>query len=441
MTAKLEVGMEKVDFKASSSFTSPRSVFFNLSLFQFLTFVRRGVFYTFMINYLYMLMQTVTSTAALGTLNMVASALGQNLLWGRISDRYKLRAKLIVVGETIAGFAYIIVFLIHKSLINAGNNFTAGLAIIFGLSILEFFWSMSDVGWAALLTDVTTPEIRGRIVGILHFIASLGRMVGIFFAGFLYMGGEGFKNGTIFFIVTSLLFIGAAIMTLTVKYAKRKPAAQEQNPSENVNKPSAQHIDTNGKAYRWFLLSLIIIILGASSINQVFLIFIKLPEGLNASDPEMSLILSAWTVGGMLASLASGGLADKIGRAKAMLLGLCLAILTPALYSIAQSVFAMALIYGLNGVSFWTIQTVGFALAGDIIPEQKRGRLFSRYNAVMALSWGPAGLLIGGPIADIQTTKFSLPHYTAYVNTFYVSSAIVAIGTLIFAIKFAKLKL
>jgi len=28
-------------------------------------------------------MQTVTSTATLGTLNMIASALGQNLLWGR----------------------------------------------------------------------------------------------------------------------------------------------------------------------------------------------------------------------------------------------------------------------------------------------------------------------------------------------------------------------
>jgi hypothetical protein len=32
---------------------------------------------------------------------------------------------------------------------------------------------MSDVGWAALLTDLTTPEKRGRIVGILNFIASL----------------------------------------------------------------------------------------------------------------------------------------------------------------------------------------------------------------------------------------------------------------------------
>jgi len=84
---------------------------------------------------------------------------------------------------------------------------------------------------------------------------------------------------------------------------------------------------------------------------------------------------------------------------------------------------------------------VGFALAGDIIPGDRRGRLLSRYNTVMALSWGPAGILIGGPLSDIQVKSFGLPTYTAYVNAFYASSIIVVLGTLLFAIKVAKLKL
>jgi MFS family permease len=68
-----------------------RKTFFNLSVFQFLTFLRRGVFYTFMIDYLYALMKTVTSTATLGTLNMIASSIGQNFLWGKICDKHKIR--------------------------------------------------------------------------------------------------------------------------------------------------------------------------------------------------------------------------------------------------------------------------------------------------------------------------------------------------------------
>jgi MFS family permease len=424
--------------KANASF---RNVFFNLSVFQFLTFVRRGVFYTFMINYLYTLMQSATLTAALGTLNMVASALGQNLLWGRISDRYKLRTKLIMTGESIAGFAYIIVFIIHKSLIQTGDHFLAGLAIIFGLSILEFFWSMSDVGWATLLTDVTTPGTRGRIIGTLNFIASLGRMVGILFAGFLYADGEGFKNGTIFYIVTILLFIGAAMMALMSRHTAVKSATQKNLSVKEKEEHKGKLTDENEKTYSWFLASLIIIVLGAASINQIFLLFIKLTEGLNASDPEMSLILGTWTIGGMIASIVLGRLADKVGRNKVMFLGLILAAITPLLYGVALTVPLMALIYGLNGVSFWTIQTVGFAIAGDIIPEHKRGRLLSRYNAVMAIGWGPAGFLVGGPLADIQVKILGLPAYTGYLNTFFTSSIIVILGTILFAVKVAKMKL
>ena len=414
-----------------------KGIFLNLGLFRFLSFVRRGVFYTFMINYLFDLMQTVTLTTLLGTFNMMTSALGQNLLWGRISDRYKLRTKLIIAGESIAATTYFVVFLIHKSFLDMQANFTAGLSLIVGLSFLEFFWSMSDVGWAALLTDVTTSRTRGGIVGALNFIASLGRMIGIIFAGFLYNNGEGFRQGTIFYIVIAMLFASATIMWITSRSTKKSRIKPEETVRNAVEKTLASH---NEKIYKWFLVSLIVTVIGAACISQVFLIFLRLPEGLHVSDSEQSFILTAWTLGGMLTSLLSGWLADRIGRAKVLFIGLSLAILTPSLYGLAANVLIMAVIYGLNGVAFWTMQTVGFAFAGDIIPEDKRGRLFSRYNTVMALGWGPAGLLIGGPLADVQTRSFGLPPHTAYINTFYASSILVAFGTILFAVKVARLK-
>jgi MFS family permease len=430
--------MRKGDGQTSTSMLFTK-IFVNLGIFQLLTFLRRGIFYTFMVNYLYILMHAVTSTAALGTFDMIASALGQNLLWGRICDRFKVRTKLIIIGESIAGFTYIIVFFTHRFLIDAGRSFDAGLTIIFGLAVLEFFWSMSDVGWAVLLTDITTPSSRGKIVGSLNFIASLGRLVGIIIAGFLYAGGEGFRNGTIFWIVTALLFIGAAIMAFVSKSIGGGGLKFiEERPTEG--KVEEKILFGNERAYKWFLASLITIILGAASINQIFLLFIKLQDGLNASDQEMSLIIGAWTVGGMIVSAISGRLADKIGREKAMLFGLILAVVTPTLYSLAVNVPLMAFIYGLNGVAFWSIQTVGFALAGDLTPEHRRGRLLSRYNAVIALSWGPAGILLGGPFADVQTKILGIREHAAFINAFYLSSAIVAAGTILFAIKFLKSK-
>jgi MFS family permease len=368
---------------------------------------------------------------------MIGSSLGQNLLWGKISDRYGLRAKLILTGESIAAIAYFIVFQIHKSLINMQADFSAGLSLIIGLSILEFFWSMSDVGWAALLTDTTTTETRGAIVGALNSIAALGRMIGIVFAGFLYDNGNGFSSGTIFYIVIGMLAVSATIMWITSRSTQKRTTKTEEL-IKDAPETSARSI--NGKIYKWFLLSLIVIIMGTACVSQIFLLFLPLTDGLVASAPEMSLILTAWTLSGMLTCLLCGRLADRFGRIRILFAAFILATLTPLFYGLAPDVLTMAFIYGLNGVSFWTVQTVGFAFAGDIIPEDRRGRLLSRYNMVVALSWGPAGLLIGGPLADLQTKRLGLSDHTAFINVFYASAIIVAIGTLLFAVKVAGSK-
>jgi hypothetical protein len=134
-----------------------------------------------------------------------------------------------VVGELTAGFAYIIVFLVHRFLIEIGRGFDAGLAIIFGLSLLEFFWSMSDVGWAALLTDVTIPKTRGGLIGVFDFLASIGRMTGVLVAGFLSGGGAGFREGMIFYVVVAMLFVGAAIMWRASKTVEEQ-TRQHPNP-------------------------------------------------------------------------------------------------------------------------------------------------------------------------------------------------------------------
>jgi MFS family permease len=407
--------------------------------------MRRGVFYTFMIYYLYDLLGKVTIVAMLGTFTMVASSLGQNFLWGRIADRHKLRTQLIVVGEITAGIAYILVFLLQKSLIEAGSGAAAGIAIIAGLSILEFFWSMSDVGWATLVTDITTPERRGGFIGAINFISSVGRMTGVVIAGFLYMDGLGFRQGTIFYVVTVMLFAGAAIMWLasrSLKSSTRLPVKGECEVGGNgETKASENKVDVesdNPRVFVWFLVALAIIVLGATSINQVFLLFLKLPDGLNATDEQVSLVVSAWTLGGMTASVLCGRLADKVGRVKVILIGLLLAVTTLLLYGIMPNVALMALTFAINGVSFMTLQTAGFALAGDIIPAHRRGRLLSRYNAVMALSWGPAGLLIGGPISDIQTGVFGVSRHTAYINAFVAAVVLILIGAIVFMSKVRK---
>jgi MFS family permease len=259
------------------------------------------------------------------------------------------------------------------------------------------------------------------------------------------MGGLGFRQGTIFYIVTAMLFLGATIMYMASRSLKSKTTLlnkneKEENKLPNETQASADSHSNNTRAFTWFLVALTIIVLGQTATNQVFLLFLKLPGGLNATDEQVSLIVSAFTLGGMTASILVGRLSDKIGRYKVILTGLILAAATLLSYGIVPNIGLMALTYGINGISFMTLQTTSFALAGDIIPPQRRGRLLSRYNAVMALSWGPAGLLIGGPLADIQTGTLGIPKQTAYTNTFMAAALLVTAGATVLILKTRKVR-
>jgi MFS family permease len=238
-----------------------------------------------------------------------------------------------------------------------------------------------------------------------------------------------------------MLLTGTLIMWVTSRSVRNFESREITSVQSRNNTQEASQKSTS-TTYNWLLVSLIIIVIGAACVSQVFLLFMGISArlgGLNLNDEEIGGVLIAWTLGGMLMSLSSGWLADRIGRAKVLLVGMILAAVTPLLYGLATDFWSLAVFYGLNGVSFWAIQTVGFAFAGDLIPEEQRGRLFGRYNAVMALSWGPAGLLVGGPLADLQI-RSGFSELTAYLNTFYLSAAIVAVGTLVFAFRVALQK-
>ena len=66
---------------------------------------------------------------------------------------------------------------------------------------------------------------------------------------------------------------------------------------------------------------------------------------------------------------------------------------------------------------------------------------YTHFLSARALGWGSAGLLESGPLADIQTRILGLPAYTADMNKFYISSIIVTLGTILLAVKIAKVKM
>ncbi|MDD9301384.1 MAG: hypothetical protein HUK40_03160 [Desulfobacter sp.] len=55
-----------------------------------------------------------------------------------------------------------------------------------GLSVIELFWSMSNIGWSAMISDIYKQGNRSRIMGQLESMGGMGRIVGILVGGLLY---------------------------------------------------------------------------------------------------------------------------------------------------------------------------------------------------------------------------------------------------------------
>jgi hypothetical protein len=275
-----------------------RSTFFGISSFQILAMFRRGLFYSYLSIYLrYFLGLSVTETTFFATFPMILNILFQTFVWGVISDKYQKRRTLIILGELAAAVSTYFVWLIHTW---PTNTRTAGYVIIIGLSIVEIFWSMSNVGWSALISDLYPEYQRASIQGKLSSIGALGRIVGILIGGLLYDGlarfyeGWGFDKGWLFFIASGVMVLSTIPMFFVPEGGI---GAVHKNKSSTLDLDlHDQKLSSYSKKFLIFLLAMVFINFGRNSIAVIKSQYFVLDEGFNVSSKLLSYIVNMESV-------------------------------------------------------------------------------------------------------------------------------------------------
>jgi len=168
--------------------------FSGLSTFQILTFFRRSIVYTFLAIYLRSLGLSTTEVTLMATVGMIANAGTQALVWGNALDKYRKPVEFVSYGEFLAGLGHIFMVLGYQFFLGANQLYTAGYVIIFALGGIEVFWSMSNVGWSALISELTELDERKKIMGQFSIIGGFGGLGGAYVGGFLYDNGLGFSD-------------------------------------------------------------------------------------------------------------------------------------------------------------------------------------------------------------------------------------------------------
>ncbi|MFX1353199.1 MAG: MFS transporter [Promethearchaeota archaeon] len=403
-----------------------------------LAMFRRGLFYTYLSMYMRnFLLLPMTIVSLYATFPMLMSVFFQNVVWGPISDKFQKRRTLIILGEILAGIGTIIVWFIHSGF----NNFLfAGWVIIIGLTCIEAFWSMSNIGWSALISDIYPSKDRSRIMGQLTSFGGLGRIIGVLIGGYLYDNGFGFRNGSLFFIASFVMFISTLPMFWAPEGGINNSIVDEQKEDMiNENKANTKF----KRIFAVFIISLVFINFGRNSIATTYSPFLSLSSGFDLDPVIIGYIANTRSIAVIIIGFCAAFLSRKLGHSKTLIFGIFLAIAALIITALTSSVFLIFVGSFFIGAGEVIIYASSYTIASNLIPERIRAKLFGVYNATFFLSWGLPSTILLAPLIDILTP--SVGQNFAYQVSFIVAAIITGLGLLIFTlleiwIKIKKIK-
>jgi len=400
---------------------------------------RRSIVYTFLAIYLSSLGLSTTEVTLMATVGMIANALTQSFLWGNLLDKYRKPTEFVVVGEFFAGLGHVFMVLGYVIFLGMGQLAIAGYVIILALGGIEVFWSMSNVGWSALVSELTEVDERKKLMGQFSIIGGFGGIGGAFLGGTLYNSGLGFANGSIFYVAAVVMIFSSFIVYFTVR--NRTPDTSRMNEDgTHKETPSLNELPSQLRtAYLLFLVALIFINFGRNSIRLITALFLQDPTGFNAAGPDIALYSNVGSIAAMVAGLAVGVIVAKRDDNKVMMSGVFLALVGIG-WLIFTPTFALALLASfLIGAAQVIIQSSSYSIVAKMAPEEYRGRLFAYYNAVFFLSFGIAATLIAGPIADVLISQ-GASNADAYRGSFIGALVIILAGIVILLISFRYIR-
>ena len=399
-----------------------------LSTFQFLAFFRRGLFYSFLSIYLYYYLGlSITYTSFFVTFSMIASAIGQSFIWGRLADKLFNRKKMVFISEIIAAAGHIIVWTLHRVAFDNYSRTAAAWTIILGLTCIEFFWSASNVAWSSLISDIVPQEQRSSTMGRLSGIGGFGRIFGVLCATiFLSVGGfrgGGFYYGDLFFITAFVISTTAIVILVTIS---DKDLTYRYESHEISKTNSKAKVDL--KFFLIFLLALACINFGRNAINAIQDYF--LIDKFNVTDAGLGIYEGLRGVFTVVAGFSTPLLVKKFNDWKIFLISPVFVIFCFIIF-VFSPIVELAFLFGsMIWIAQVTINASSYGIISSKIPSNVRGRYFGYFNTAFFLSFGFGTTFLTGPISDYLISL----HYTsvfAYSVSYFAASILILIGLVI----------
>ena len=271
----------------------------------------------------------------------------------------------------------------------------------------------------AMLIDHVSPLRRGEAAGFVLSCGMVGRNLGPIFGGFVqfsaYTSGlTGLSDSyrIPYFVDAALALLAISVVALKLGEEKRK--AKVTNPTSEC--PAASYGAGTRRTKKIGLSRSFKMLLVCAFANGIALGFI-LPvaalffqDKFGAEPIVIGTILSSAGFVGLLASWIAGRLSDRVGRKPLIGVGGMSSRIFGLALPFTSSVPQATLVFVFRSLGFNMFMPAIQALRADLVPAERRGRLFGLYN--MFFNAGDiAGPLLSAYLYDVYRTQ-----------TFYVGS-------------------
>ncbi|MFP3985787.1 MAG: MFS transporter, partial [Candidatus Bathyarchaeia archaeon] len=277
----------------------------------------------------------------------------------------------------------------------------------------------SGIVWPVISTmvaDVTSPQDRGKAMGLYEMMWFLGMVVGPGLGGAL---ADAFTDATPFFVCGVLAFISMALVVFRVqetaknvnknKRGQAETETETETETERKPNPEPTNATKNGflknltpypKVFVCLCLVGFIVAFSHSLIQPVLSVFAY--EELAISRTDIGILFTAMAISMLITILPSGTVADRIGRKTTLALGVFLDAISAALIIISGSFWPLLLVMMLRGLGRAASDPPLIAMFSSLVPTVRRGKSMGVFN-----SFRNVGLVAGSALGGFLYEAFS----------------------------------